>query len=141
MKDQSPNWLKERKLRLCSLLAVGLLCLAGSGSALAQVAASISGRTEDPSGAAIPAAIVTATSLETGAARAVTTDEAGNYRVLSLPVGQYKVRAEKAGFKAVVQAGINLVVGQQVVVNLKLEVGAVQQEVTVTAEEIGRAHV
>lgn len=102
--------------------------------ALAQVAASISGKIEDATGAAVPSATVTIMNLETGVARTVATDEAGNYRALSLPVGQYEVRAEKTGFMAAVRRGINLVVGQQAVVSLNLEVGTVQQEVTVMAE-------
>lgn len=135
MNRQSPNSLQEEtKPRLYILLAMALLLVASSDSAWAQVAASISGRIEDPSGATIPAATVTVTNLETGAARTVTTDEAGLYRVLSLPVGQYAVKAEKEGFRALLQTGINLVVGQEAVVNLKLDVGEVQQQVTVTAE-------
>src|ERR1035437_4494012 len=124
----------HKTLDLCSLLLMALLFVASSQLASAQVSASISGKIEDPSGAAISGAAVTVTSLETGAARAATADEGGNYRVLSLPVGRYEVKVEKEGFKAEVQSGINLVVGQQAVVNLKLEVGAVQRAVTVTAE-------
>lgn len=120
--------------RLITLFAMVLLYAINTNFASAQVLASISGRIEDSSGAAIPEATVAVTSLETGAARTVATDEAGNYRVLSLPVGRYEVRTEKPGFKAVVQTGINLVVGQQAVVNFSLEVGEVKQEVTVTGE-------
>ena len=103
--------------------------------ASAQVTASISGKIEDQSGASVPGAAVTVTSLETGAARTLNADEAGNYRVLSLPVGLYEVRAEKEGFKQGVKTGINLVVGQEQVVSLRLEVGAVQEQVTVTRSE------
>jgi carboxypeptidase family protein len=115
-------------------LWMGLLLLTTSNIALAQVTASLSGRIEDASGAAIPEATVAVTSQETGVTRTVAADAAGNYRVLSLPVGRYELKAEKAGFKAVVQTGINLVVGQQAVLNLRLEVGEVQQQVTVTGE-------
>ena len=54
------------------------------GTIRAQVTASVSGRVEDSSGAALPGATVTVTSLETGAGRTVSTGEAGTYRVLSL---------------------------------------------------------
>ena len=104
------------------------------GTIHAQVTASVSGRVEDSSGAALPGAAVTVTSLETGAGRTLRADEAGTYRVLSLPVGRYEVKAEAAGFKSAVQTGVNLAVGEVAVVNLKLEVGAVQDEVTVTGE-------
>jgi len=100
----------------------------------AQVTASVSGRVEDSTGAAVPGAMVTITSLETGAGRTASTNETGTYRVLSLPVGRYEVRAELSGFKAARQTGISLAVGEEAVVNLKLEVGALQDEVTVTGE-------
>src|SRR5207249_9701162 len=99
-----------------------------------QVTGTISGRVEDATGAAVGGAAVTVTSRETGAARTVTTDETGSYRVLSLPVGLQEVRAEKPGFRAAVQTGIALAVGQEAVVNLKLDVGELAQEVTVSSE-------
>jgi hypothetical protein len=129
------NELKGKTSALFSLvLFISLLVVVNSRFAWAQTSASISGRLEDVSGAGIPGATVTVTSVETGAARTVTADETGNYRVLSLPVGQYAVRAERPGFNPVLRTGINIVVDQQAVVNLRLEIGAVQQEVTVTEE-------
>ena len=108
--------MKSAKLMPPSFMV--LLFVLSSSLASAQVLSSMSGRVEDRSGAIIPGATVTVTSVETGAARILTTDEAGNYRALSLPVGQYEVRAEKPGFRAVVQKGIHLVVGQQAMLNL-----------------------
>jgi carboxypeptidase family protein len=126
--------LKAKKSALLTLFLTALLIVTGANVVLAQVTASIMGRIEDASGAAVPETTVAVTSQETGVTRTVSADEAGNYRVLSLPVGRYELKAEKAGFKAAVQTGINLVVGQQAVVNLTLEVGEVQQQVTVTGE-------
>jgi len=103
-----------------------------SHSASGQVAAAISGKIEDPSGAAIKGAAVTVTDLETGATRAATSDDSGNFRTLSLPIGPYQVKAEKTGFKTQIRKGINLVVGQEAVVNLQLAIGDVAQEVNVT---------
>src|SRR5438309_898300 len=125
--------LSERKLSAHTLAALLWISFA-VGTIHAQVTATVSGRVEDSSGAALPGAAVTVTSLETGAGRTLRTDEAGTYRVLSLPVGRYEVKAEAAGFKSAVQTGVNLAVGEVAVVNLKLEVGAVQDEVTVTGE-------
>jgi hypothetical protein len=109
------------------------ICLA-AGPIRAQVTASVSGRVEDSTGAAVPGASITVTSLETRAARMLRSDEAGTYRVLSLPVGRYEVKAEAAGFRTALQTGVSLDVGEAAVVNLKLEVGAIQDEVTVTGE-------
>lgn len=102
-------------------------------SASAQVAsASLSGRILDTSGAGIGDATVTVKTTETGATRTVMTDEQGNYRIPSLPVGPQEVRAEKAQFKTAVRGGITLVVGQDAVLNLTLELGPVSESVTVT---------
>src|SRR6202521_659885 len=122
------------RVRLASSFFAMVLVLLSSNTGFAQVTASLTGRVEDPSGAGIPETNVTVTSLETGATRTVTSDEGGAYQVLSLPVGRYDMKAEKTGFKAAVETGINLVVGQQGVVNLKLEVGSVGEQVTVTGE-------
>ncbi len=100
----------------------------------AQVAAAISGNVEDASGGAVTGATVSVKSLETGALRIVTTDEAGTFRVLDLPLGPQVVKAEKKGFKATVRTGINLEVGQEAVVNLRLEVGELVQEIVVSEE-------
>src|SRR6266404_623591 len=61
----------------------------------AQVAAAISGRVVDPSGAAVGGVNVSVKSLETGATRTVTTDDGGNFRLLSLPVGPQELKVEK----------------------------------------------
>ena len=111
-----------------------LLLLAIAPAASGQVTAAISGKVEDPSGAGMRGVTVTVKSLETAATRSVTTGDTGEFRVLSLPVGQYQVRAEKTGFQTEVRNGINLVVGQQAVVNLRLQLGDLAQEVTVTEQ-------
>lgn len=131
------NDLMKRRVGLeWALLGIvaGTLLMVTAGTARAQVTASISGRVEDASGAAVPDAAVTVTSAETGATRTVKTDSSGTYKVLSLPVGQYEIRAEMTGFKVAVRTGINLVVGQEAVISLRLEVGQLAESVTVTGE-------
>ena len=116
------------------LLLVVFTLAASSGPGWAQVAAAMSGKVDDPSGGPVRGANVTVKSQETGAIRTVITDDMGNYRVLSLPVGPQEVKAEQRGFKAAVRTGINLTVGQEAVVNLQLEVGELVQQVTVAAD-------
>lgn len=99
-----------------------------------QVSASISGRVEDASGSPVSGAAVTVKSLETGASRTATTSSDGFYRVLSLALGKQEMKAEKAGFKAALRTGIDLRVGQEAVVNLRLEVGDLAQQVTVSEQ-------
>jgi Carboxypeptidase regulatory-like domain/TonB-dependent Receptor Plug Domain len=110
---------------------LGVLLLA-PGVLRAQVAAAISGHVEDPSSVGVGGATVTVKNLETGEVRTVTTDATGNFRVLSLALGLHEVKIEKTGFKAAVRTGINLEVGQDAVVSLRLELGEIAQAVTVT---------
>src|SRR5213593_1792659 len=96
--------------------------------------AAISGIVRDTSGAVIPGVTVTAKHTESGLTRTVTTNENGNYRMPSLPVGAYEVMAEIPGFKPLVRSGIALAVAQEIALNLTLEVGTTAEQVTVTGE-------
>ena len=98
----------------------------------AQVSAAISGKVDDPSGAAVSEATVTVRNMETDAKRVATTDNSGHYRIVSLPVGAYELSVEKSGFETAEWSGIRLAVGQEVVENLNLAVSQAVQEVTVT---------
>ena len=124
-----------RVIRFLNQALIASLALAASLAPLqAQVTAAISGRVVDPKGGGVGGATVTVKSIETGATRSVTTDEMGNYTVLSLPLGGQEVRAEKKDFKVAIRTGVNLTVGENAVVNLPLEVGEVTQQVTVSGE-------
>jgi hypothetical protein len=98
------------------------------------VSASLSGRVTDQSGAVVGGATVTAKSLDTGLSRTTTTDQAGRYELIALPIGQFEVRARKDGFAERVRTGIVLVVGQDATVDLSLPVGNVSQQVTVEGD-------
>jgi hypothetical protein len=113
-----------------------MVCAALMASpAWGQVSASISGKVEDPSGSPVSGVSVTVTSQETGASRTAVTNAAGRYSVLSLPLGAQAVKAEKAGFKAALRTGIELRVGQEAVVDIRLAVGDLAQQVTVSEQE------
>ena len=120
--------------RLLSRLVVVLFFFGFFGGiSWAQTTGSIAGTVQDTSGAVIPNVTVTVTSVETGTARTVTTDDRGHYQALSLQVGQYELSAEAPGFNKVLRKGIDLTVGQQAVIDFSLGIGQVQQEVTVSA--------
>src|SRR5262245_20321055 len=122
----------------CALVVlVGIIGLVGWGAtpAFAQnFSAAISGLVRDTSGAVIPGVTVTAKHTESGLTRTVLTNENGDYRMPSLPVGAYEVMAEIPGFKPLVRSGIELAVAQEIVLNLTLEVGTTAEQVTVTGE-------
>ena len=94
----------------------------------------ITGTVKDESGAVLQGAVVMAKHTETGLARSAVTDSSGGYSIPSLPVGAYEITAEEAGFKVEQVRGIDLVVAQEAVVNVTLQVGNVQQRVTITGE-------
>ncbi len=119
-----------KKMRV--LLAF-LLC---SSAAWCQVSATISGTVVDQSGARVAGASVTVKSVDTGAARTATTDSSGVYQVISVPVGDYQIRASKSGFTDVVRQGVHLVVGQDATVDLTLDVRQLSEAVTVTADAL-----
>jgi hypothetical protein len=97
----------------------------------AQTAASISGVVHDPSDAPVAGATVTARSLESGTTRTAVTNDSGAYRILGLPLGPQRVMASKTGFTTAVRNGVQLEVGQQAVVDLKLQVGELSQQIVV----------
>src|SRR5262249_20353835 len=105
-----------------------------SARAFAQVqTGEILGVVTDSSGAAVPGASVAITNVDTGIARSVKTDEQGRYDVADLQIGNYQVETQMQGFAPQVQKGIVVAVGQKVLADFKLEVGAVTQEVTVSS--------
>ena len=117
----------------CVVLLSLFLCLVPL-STQAQVSASLSGRVTDQSGAEVSGATVSARNLDTGVLRNATTDQAGRYELVALPIGQYEVRGRKDGFAERVRTGIGLVVGQDATVDLSLPVGNVSEHVTVEAD-------
>jgi hypothetical protein len=82
----------------------------------------------------IPNASVKATNIATGVSVSTVTNAQGNYLLPYLIPGAYRIEAEAAGFKRVVQDGLELRVNDRLEVNLTLEVGAVTEQVTVVAE-------
>src|SRR5438876_5187406 len=96
--------------------------------------ATILGVVKDTSGALVPGVSITVKHTEIGLTRSVVSGERGAYNVPLLPVGAYEITTTMPGFKQAVRSGINLVVGQEAVVDLTLEVGANTEQVTVTEE-------
>src|SRR5687768_765594 len=109
------------------LLAVGL---AGGVNAQTSTVGSISGTVRDPQGSAVPKAEVTIQEETTGQTRTVTTGDDGSYSAQSLPVGRYSVSAGPQGFKKTLAKGIEVHVADNVVVDLNLEVGRLEETVT-----------
>ena len=87
----------------------------------------------DATGASIAGATVTVTNVDTGIARKVKTDDQGRYDASDLNIGNYQVEVQMQGFARQVHKDLTIAVGQKHVVDFKLEVGTVTQEVTVSS--------
>ena len=112
-----------------------LVCWILSGTALAQtVGASLQGIVSDPSGAIVPGASIEIRSVDKGTVRTLITDESGRYREPLLLPGEYWLRVSLAGFQTVALKGIRLTVGQDAVLNVRLEIAKSNEQVSVTAD-------
>jgi Carboxypeptidase regulatory-like domain/TonB dependent receptor len=92
---------------------------------------SISGIITDPSGAVVPGATVTVTSVERKTIDTVVSNESGYYLKERLLPGNYEVKGELQGFKTAVFPSIRVSVDSQTPLNIKLEQGAISEAVTV----------
>jgi len=121
---------------LKSWLLTACLGLMATSALLADVTGSILGTVTDSSSASMPGVRVTATNVDTNLVTEAITDATGQYRMLSLPVGPYKVQATAGGFQSFAATGIVLTVDEQRRVDIVLQVGATQQEVSVNADAV-----
>jgi hypothetical protein len=116
-------------------VSVALLALVASGTAHAQAVAGsqLSGIVRDSSGGSIPGAEVTVTKTDTGMTRTVFTGADGTYSLPNLPIGPYQLKVVLQGFNTYLRDGIVLQVGSNPEINVSLAVGAISEQVTVTA--------
>src|ERR1700732_1125662 len=104
----------------------------------AQDTASITGSVTDPSGAAIPGAQVTVSSQEHGVNRAATSNASGDYLFAALPIGAYDLTVAAPVFKKLQAKGVILQVGQKARVDVAMQVGGTNTEVTVEGASIAQ---
>jgi Carboxypeptidase regulatory-like domain/TonB dependent receptor len=115
------------------VLCIGLALLLISAPAFSQLnLGQISGTVTDSSGSVVPGATVTVTDVARGVSRTLTTDSVGSYSAPSLAPGTYTVRAELTGFTTAERRGIDVGVGQELRIDLSLQVGEQSQTVVVS---------
>ncbi|SEG48109.1 Carboxypeptidase regulatory-like domain-containing protein [Bryocella elongata] len=128
-----PSLIKKpaETLRYAVALFLALLLLSG-GSALAQLAGkgAISGTVLDPTGAAVPGATITATSIANGVSTKAVSTSSGDFTV-SLDPGAYSVTVSASGFEKLVQNNITVNALETVSLSPKLTVGGTDVSVTV----------
>jgi outer membrane receptor protein involved in Fe transport len=129
------------RMKACTMVAIRLILLcavfcsiAGSVAVGQEITGTISGSVTDDSGAVVPDATVTLKSGRTGASHSTTTTAAGLFVVNNLPIGEYQLSVQKAGFKDYQLNGIQLHVDDKLNFPIILKVGAVSEKIVVTAE-------
>ena len=115
--------------RALAIVAIACLPTAAFGQA---VSGTILGTVTDSSGAVMAKAKITIVNEGTGLTRTLTADTNGEYTAPSLPTGRYTLIAEAAGFKTLTMSNVELGVDQRARIDLKLEVGALNESVTIT---------
>ncbi len=119
---------------LRGVLAAAILTIAVAGPAYAQAVAHIFGKVTDNTGAVMPGVTVTVAGTELQKPLAAVTTQSGTYRFPIVPIGTYSVTFELSGFKKVTREGIVLTTGFDATVDMKMEIGKVEEAVTVVSE-------
>jgi hypothetical protein len=117
------------------LLAASFLAAILTSSLFSQArdTASLVGTVTDGQGAVVPGAKVSVVNEATGATRTVTSDASGGYVFPLLPVGVYNLTVEQTGFRKYQRVKIQLQANENIQANATLDVGSVQETVTVDA--------
>jgi hypothetical protein len=119
---------------LSALLALSILPVIGSRCLAQGSSATVTGVVTDSSGAVIPRTHVVITNVGTNISHEAETGSAGEYTIPLLTPGEYRIKVDIQGFKAIVQSGITLQVAQTARLDFKLEPGELSQTVEVTGE-------
>src|ERR1035441_2564717 len=112
-----------------TFIACGNLALSQSNSA------SLNGTVTDNSGAVVEGARITVRNVGTELTQTAVSNSSGNYGISPLPSGQYTVTVQRDGYRQIIQSGISLTVDQSATLNFALQVGKLQETVTVTASQ------
>src|SRR6476660_4343888 len=126
------SWYPEGLVRVLFILVTLAVCSPMQAGAQ-TVSGTILGTVTDSSGSVVPNAKVTILNEGTGLTRTVQADANGEFTAPSLPTGHYTVIAELTGFKTLTLSNIELGVDQRARIDLKLEVGAMTESVSVEA--------
>jgi hypothetical protein len=118
---------------VCVLVFAGLLA---GGPAWGQTNGEIRGTVNDPSGAVVPGATITATLTGTESVRSVTSDKDGAFSIPELAVGSYDVTTEAPGFKKFVTKDVVVSIGHVNFISIGLQVGGSADTVTVEANAV-----
>ncbi len=115
-------------------LTLFMLHLLSSGATAQTTTSTIEGTVKDPRGEVVAGAQIKAISPSLATERTTTSDENGFYRITALPAGTYTLTASGTGFANSTFGSVDLTVNRTLTLDVQLEVGKVQEQVSVTAE-------
>ncbi len=115
--------------KVAALSVLTVLCLQAQ-----ETRGAFSGTVTDATGSAVAGATVTLTNTETNTVTQVTTNSTGYYEAPLLIAGSYQMVVNNSGFKKYVRSGLTLGLGQQVDIDVALEIGNANEAVTVSGD-------
>ena len=124
-----------RRWAVFAVVTLGSLAAVNTAFAQSVSSGTIEGTVKDESNAVLPGVTVTVTSpsLQVGQLIQVS-DSEGSYKFVDLPAGTYRLRADLAGFSAVIREDLRLTVGFNARIDLTLKLGAVEESITVSGQ-------
>jgi len=122
------------KLPRTALVVALAVIMSPSVSSAQDAVGRIFGTVYDQQGLVVPEVRITVTNTATQETRVATTNKEGTFQLLALPIGNYKVTAEHAGFRRVNSAEQKLLINQALRIDFKMEVGAESQTIDVGAQ-------
>jgi outer membrane receptor protein involved in Fe transport len=112
------------------------LCALAANAYAQNVTGTIAGVVRDATGAVVPGAAIRAVNLGTSASFQATSNAEGQYAIRTIPIGEYKLEVEAAGFKKYETTGIRLQVDEIARVDIPLSVGTATESITVNSEAV-----
>jgi hypothetical protein len=122
------------KAQICFLVSIVVVLLALPVAPAQVTTATVYGTIVDASGAAVPGTVATFVHEGTGAISTAKSNTQGQFTASLLPVGSYTVTLEAKGFKASKRTGLSLTAGQQLELDVSLDIGNISETVAVSAE-------
>jgi hypothetical protein len=128
--------MQNRHCRVASTLLLVLAIIFGPTALRADVTGSILGVVHDRTQSVVAGARIVATNVQTNFKQETVSAADGSFRFLALPAGTYKLAATAPGFQTFTTTDIDLKVNDKLSIDVALEVGTVQQEVSVSANAV-----
>lgn len=132
IRSGAPHWWSS--ILAASFVILAMLSAGNQAAAQTAGTASIQGVVTDPSGAAVPGAKIALTLTETGVSRSTVSDAQGLYTLPNIPVGPYALAVTAPNFQGFKQRGV-LEVGNNIQINVKLQIGSDTEQVEVIADQ------